>query len=273
MKNILLLLGCIAAIHGQAQSAHTSLSAFCIGSGAYGKDSNSLFAVRINPAAVSNIKTSVVGIWAEQKWAMPGVNQFTGIVAFSSHSGGWALQADYLGFFGFNQSRIGLSYGRSLGEKMDVGTTFHVSGLKIPGYVHTAAISFDAGISFHFSKKLHGGMCVQSPVQVNIRKHAESSPDVLFRTGLVYDVSEQFFLSAEVIKHAEITSAIQIAASYRPVRELLIRTGLNIQDALFFVGAGIEHRSMIVQLMITRHPQLGIAPSLVLQFQRSGSRP
>lgn len=273
MKNILLLLGCIAAIHGQAQSAHASLSAFCTGSGAYGKDSNSLFAVRINPAALSNVKTTVVGIGAEQKWGMVGVNQFTGIVAFSSHSGSWALQADYLGFFGFNQSRIGLSYGRSLGEKMDIGTTFHASGLKIPGYVHTTAISFDAGIIFHFSKKLHGGMSVQSPVQVSIRKHAESSPAVLFRTGLGYDVSEQFFLTAEVIKQAEAISAFQIAASYRPVRELLLRTGINIQEALFFVGAGIEYRSLFLHLMITRHPQLGLAPSLMLQFQRFGSRP
>lgn len=273
MKNILLLLGCFVAIQGRAQSAHASLSAFCTGAGAYGKDSNSLFAVRINPAALSNVKTTVVGVWAEQKWAMPGVNQFTGVVAFSSHSGSWALQADYLGFFGFNQSRIGFSYGRSLGEKMDVGTTFHASGLKIPGYVHTAAISFDAGLVFHFSKRVHGGISVQSPVQVSIRKHAETSSAVLFRTGLGYDVSEQFFLTAEMIKQTDAIAAFQIAASYRPIRELLLRTGINMQEALFFVGAGIEYRSMFLHLMITRHPQLGIAPSLALQFQRSGSRP
>lgn len=103
-------------------------------------------------------------MYGERKFLLSELNNYTTVFGLTMQSGNFGLKAGYYGFSDYNETQLGLAYGRKLGDKVDLGAQFNYNGIRIAGYGNDAAISFELGTILHLTDKLHAGIHVNNPV-------------------------------------------------------------------------------------------------------------
>lgn len=269
MKRFLIsaLLICTASL--SAQTVRQPLSALYPAIGAYSKNSADAFSMMINPASLGAMKSSGAGVYGERRFLLNAFNQYTAVGGFKTASGSFGVQADYFGNKNYNETQLGLGYGRSLGSKVDVGVKFNYYNLQIPAYGNAAAFHFEAGVLMHLSEKLHAGMSVFNPVGGELNKETKEKIAAVYRGGFGYEVSSRFFITAEMVKEENKNLAVNAAFQYALAEQFLVRAGINTLNEQPFAGVGLKLGQLRLDFATSYHPQLGISPAVLLLFQFS----
>ncbi len=263
-KYLLLCYACYTCI-SQAQTVRQPLISSYTGLGAYSSSHADAFSFIINPAALANAKNGA-GVYSERRFLLNAFSQYTAVAGFETNSGSFGLQADYFGYSNFNESQLSLSYALPLGSKIDAGVKFNYYNLRIPAYQSSSAFYFEAGMLMHLSEKLHAGFSVYNPVGGNLNKSKNEKIAFLYRGGLGYEVSDKFFLSAEIIKEENKNVGVNAAFQYSLVKQLLVRAGINTVTAQPFAGIGLKFGQFRVDVAAAYHQQLGLSPAVMLLF-------
>lgn len=250
----------------QAQTVRQPLLASYPGLGAYSKNAADAFSFTVNPAALANLKQSGAGVYSERRFLLNAFSQYTAVAGLQTNSGAFGLQADYFGYANYTETQLGLGYARSLGSKIDIGAKFNYYSLRIPAYTSASAIHFEAGVLMHLTEKLHAGFSVFNPVGGELNKATNEKIASVFRGGLGYEVSDRFFISAEIIKEENKNTGVNAVFQYEPVKQLLIRAGINTVNSQPFAGVGVRFGSFRVDVATAYHPQLGISPAVMILF-------
>ncbi len=266
MKTHLLLLTWLVWFDLSAQTVRQPLVSSYPGSGAYSKNAADAFSFIVNPAALANLKNGGAGVYSERRFLLNAFSQYTAVAGFQTNSGSFGLQADYFGYSNYNETQIGLGYARSLGSKVDVGAKFNYYNLRIPAYTSASTFHFEAGILLHLSEKLHAGFSVFNPVGGELNKSANEKIASVYRIGLGYEVSDRFFISAEMIKEENKNTGVNAVLQYELVKQFLLRAGINTVSKQPFAGVGLKFGQFRVDVATAYHPQLGISPAVMLLF-------
>jgi hypothetical protein len=264
-KLFLLFLICISEATN-AQTVRKPLLSSYPGMGAYSKNASDLFSFIINPAALSNMQSGAAGVYSERRFLIDALSQYTAVAGFTTSSGNFVLQADYFGYSNFNETQIGIGYGRSLGSKVDVGVKFNYYNLRIPAYTSSSTFHFEAGVLMHLSEKLHAGFSVFNPVGGVLNKTANEKIASVYRGGLGYEASDKFYISAEIIKEENKNVGVNAGFQYELIKQLLIRAGINTVNTQPYVGVGLRFNQFRIDLATSYHPQLGISPAVMMLF-------
>lgn len=139
-------------------------------------------------------------MYGERRFLLNELNNYTSVIAVSTSSGNFGLKTTYNGFSDYNETQIGLAYGRNLGKKIDVGVQFNYNAVQISGYGNASAITFEAGTIFHLTDQLNAGIHVSNPVGGKFGKDGQEKISSVYTIGLGYDVSDNFFISTEIEK-------------------------------------------------------------------------
>lgn len=252
--------------YGGAQTVRQPLISTYPGMGAYSKNRADVFSMIVNPAALANVKQAGGGVYSERRFLLSAMSQYTAGMALPTSSGTFGLQADYFGFSSYNETQLGLGYGRSLGSKVDVGAKFNYYNLRIPGYQAASTFHFEAGVVMHLSDKMHAAFSTYNPVGGVINKAADEKLASVHRGGIGYEVSDRFFIMGEIIKEEGRNVGVNVGFEYNLVQQLLLRGGVNTVTSQPFVGAGLRLGTLRVDVASYYHPQLGITPAVMLLF-------
>ena len=99
-----------------------------------------------NPAGLASVNQTSFALFAEQRFALSDIRQVSAVGAFSVGESTGGLTVSYYGFEGYNEQRIGLLYGRKLGEKIQLGAQLYTLGVNIPEYGNKQVLSFELGL-------------------------------------------------------------------------------------------------------------------------------
>lgn len=269
MKRFLIPVLLVCTVHLCAQTVRQPLSAIYPAIGAYSKNVADPFSMIINPASLANIKSSGAGVYGERRFLLEALNQYTAVGGFKTSSGNFGLQADYFGYSNYNETQLGLGYGRSLGSKVDVGVKFNYYNLRIPAYSSVSTFHFEAGVVMHLSEKLHAGFSVFNPVGGELNKETKEKIASVYRGGFGYEASDKFFITAEIIKEENKNVGVNAAFQYALIQQLLLRGGINTLNEQPFIGVGLKLGQLRLDFATNYHPQLGISPAVMLLFNFS----
>ncbi|MFY7840013.1 MAG: hypothetical protein ACOVP7_07035 [Lacibacter sp.] len=267
MKSILSFICIVAILPLQAQTVRQPLLTSYPGLGAYSKNAADAFSFTVNPATLANLKQSGAGAYSERRFLLNAFSQYTAVAGLQTNAGAFGLQADYFGYANYTETQLGLGYARSLGSRIDVGAKFNYYNLRIPAYTSASTVHFEAGVLMHLSEKLHAGFSVFNPVGGMLNKTTNEKLASVFRGGLGYEVSDRFFISAEIIKEENKNTGVNAVFQYEPVKQLLIRAGINTVHSQPFAGVGLRFASFRVDVATAYHPQLGISPAIMILFE------
>jgi hypothetical protein len=249
-----------------AQTLLKPISANYIGLGAYSLNHVDVFSFTSNQASLAQLKTAAAGVYGERRFFLNELNNYTAVLALPTSTGNFGLKTNYYGFSDYNETQLGLAYGRKLGSKVDIGAQFNYNGIRIAGYGNATAISFELGTVLHITDKLHAGVHVANPVGGKFGKNQEEKLSSVYTIGLGYDASEKFFISAEIEKEEDQPVNVNAGMQYKFLPQLLARVGMSTATSSAWFGLGLTIKTLRIDVTTNYHPQLGITPGLMLLF-------
>ena len=251
----------------QAQILRRPVAASYTGLGAYSLHHTDVFSFTANQAALARLPSHAAGVYGERRFLLNELNNYTAVGGIVTSSGNIGLKANYTGFSDYNETQLGIAYGRKLGSKVDLGAQVNYNGIRISGYGNAAAISFELGTVLHITGNLHAGVHVNNPVGGKFGKEQEEKLPAVYIVGLGYDASEKFFAGFEIEKEEDQPVNVNAGLQYRIIPQLRARAGISSATSSAWFGLGLMIRSIRLDITTSYHSQLGITPGVLLVFQ------
>ncbi len=255
-----------------------SASAYCqIGSNTAGSRSHGLanasltltdaFSAGNNPAGMAGLESASFGISSMSFYGFSDLTNTWFSGAIPTNSGTFGTSFQYLGDPTFNQAKLGLAYGRKLGENVRIGVQFDYCQTRVNEVGTGNAFTFDAGIQFEPIEGLTTAARLFNPVRAAAGEgFAEERLPTLFAIGAAYEPSEGMLLLAEAEQSLDNELNIKMGIEVPLVEELVLRGGYMSLPSMFTFGAGVRLKVLHINLAGQFHQQLGISPSLGINY-------
>jgi hypothetical protein len=261
LPTLLLVLGMLP-VH--AQSIRYPVSLPYISLTAYSIHQNDPFSFAANQAALAGSKQTGIGIYGEQRYLLTATGAYAAAVAVPTAMGNFGIRLNYAGFKNFNESGAGLAYAKRLGKQIDIGIQFNYYSYRVPAYTNASSVNVEAGLLYHFSDKLNGGIHVYNPTGSKLGKSGEERLPAIYKFGLGYDASDNFFTAIEMLKEEDKPVTINAGFQYLFARQFFVKGGFISETSAVYVGAGIGWTNVRIDVATSYHPQLGFSPGILL---------
>jgi hypothetical protein len=259
------ILFCTIPVSLAAQIVRMPLTAAYLQVDSYSSKQNDPFSFQTNQASLATIKNFSAGIYSERRFMMKELASYKSCLSFPTSGGNFGLNGGYAGNQYYNESQLGLAYGRRLG-KLDLGVQFNYFQLKTQGYGNAASVNFEAGVMLKITEKVNIGVHVYNPTASRIGKNNEERLPAIFSTGFGYDVSEQFFMGCRVEKTEDQPVDINAGMQYCFADRLFAKMGITTATGTFYFGAGFLMNHFRIDVTSAWHPQLGLSPGFLLIY-------
>ena len=245
-----------------SQSLRTPVAAIYLGLGSYSTQHYDVFCYLNNQAALARIKNVAAGVYAETRFLLTATSLYTASIAVPTKNGNFGVNINYSGFKNFNESQIGLAYARSAGKKVDIGIQFNYYNYRVPSYNSASTVNFEIGAIVHLTDKLNIGVHVYNPVGGKFSGTEEKLTSAL-KFGIGYDISENFFISTEMVKEENFALNVNTGIEYRFMKQLFARVGIASATSTGYAGVGVSWGNFRIDVTGSYHPQLGLSPGLL----------
>ncbi len=248
------------------QPSRSPLSARYTSMGAYSKNVRDAFSGSINQASLAQVKYAAAGVYAERRFMLQELSNFSAAIALPSKLGGFGIAARYFGAQNFNTSQLGLGYGRKLHDKIDIGVQFNYNMIRLAGYGSAGVVNFEAGTLIHLTDKLHMGLHVYNPAGGKFDKMGTEKLASVYTAGFGYEVSPLLFISTDISKQEDQPVNINAGMQYVFADHFFTRLGIASSTGNYFLGLGVQWKSFRLDAVSNWQGQLGFTPALMLLF-------
>lgn len=266
MKTSLLFTVLLFPLAAPAQTLRSSGNITYTHLAAYSTKFVDAFSVGGNTGALATAEKFSAGIYSERRFGLKELGAHAATVVVPTSSGNFALRGDYLGGTAYNESSVGLAYGRKLGDRLLLGMQFNYYALKATGYEAASSVNVDAGLLVRLTPELSAGVQACNPVQSAWSKEGIGRPPGVYRAGVGYDASQQFLLTAEAEKVEDKPLGINVGIQYLLAEKLLVRAGIHSATTVYFFGLGLRLKYLRFDVTASLHPYLGLSRGLLLLY-------
>ena len=137
-------------------------------------------------------------------------------------------------------------------------------------YESDNTVSIEIGALVHLTDKLNAGLHVYNPVGGKFSKTDEKLTSA-YKFGLGYDVSEKFFVSAELVKEEDFPVNMNAGFQYQFAKQFFARGGISSANSIGYAGLGLAWNNLRLDISGSYHPQLGMSPGLLLIYNFSSA--
>ncbi len=219
------------------------------------------------PASLAQMKSFFIEAYGEQRYLLKDLNFYEGGVVIPTRSGNLSLNGSYMGFDAFNQSKLGIAFGRKFGKGVDGGLQFNYHAIRFDGYDNTVVINADLGVIIHLSDKLSAGWHLSNIDGRSLYNMQQMQMPVIYTMGIGYDVSSDFFWGGEVRKEEGQTAQINTAMHYSIDKKFSIGAGFSTLTSAVFFSWGLALKDLRLIVVSGYHHSLGITPGLILSYE------
>ncbi len=251
-------------VYGQTLRRPANIPYISLGS--YSVNYADILSFITNQASLAQIKKPAIAVFGEKRFLLSELNNFITGIAIPTTSGNFGIKVGYYGFTEYNETQLGLAYGRRLGSKIDIGVQINYNGIRIAGYGNDAAIGFEIGTVFHLTEKIHTGVHVSNPVGGKFGKDQQEKLSSIYTIGIGYEVSEKVFIGAEVVKEEDLPVNVNTGIQYKILPQLSGKMGISSGTSSGWIGVGLSWRSFHMDITSAFHPHLGVTPGLFFLF-------
>ncbi|MBV4358171.1 PorV/PorQ family protein [Pinibacter aurantiacus] len=252
-----------------AQIVRSPLSNHYTGTVTYSKKFADAFSFSGNQAALGNLKNTTAGLYGEKRFGLKALGSYHEVISFPLKNAGVGMNMHYAGDEDFNETQAGLAYGILLAKNISIGTQVNFNHVRITGYGAASTVNFEVGTLFFLSSKVTMGLHIYNPVGGKFGKNNAEKFASIYKAGVGYDASENFFVSAEIAKEEDLPLNVNAAMQYNFNKHFLVRGGVSSAIANYFLGVGISWSDMRLDVSSSYHQQLGFSPSLMMVFNFS----
>ncbi len=226
-------------------------------------DINSAFS---NQAGLAFLDGLGFALGAERRFLTSEINSVTAAFAYPTSAGTFGLAANYYGFSGYNEQRIGISYARKLMSKLAIGAQIDYLGFAIPEYGNKSIITFELGFQAQLIENLYVGAHVFNPIRQEIVEN-EKVPTI-FRLGASYNPTKKLIISSELEKDMDYDMVFKAGIEYFLIDILALRVGVSTNPTLNSFGLGLKLKNGLkIDVASSYHYALGFTPAFTLSYE------
>jgi len=220
-----------------------------------------------NQAGLGWLETPAAGIFYENKFGVRENSVRGGLAAIPTKQGTFALSINAYGFELYSQNKIGLGYGRKLGENISAGVQINYHSLRIgENYGSATAFSAELGVQAKLNDNITLAAHLYNPNRAKLADFNDERIPTIFRLGMRYDFSEKVLAAIEVEKDIDFKPSFKAGLEYHVVEYLYLRAGISTNPALSSFGFGLKFQQFQLDFAASMHNTLGFSPQLSLQY-------
>ncbi len=233
-------------------------NSFC----AYSKKQQDAFSFVGNQASLAGINNSGVGFFSEQRFLIKNYSSHQMVFVTKGRNINFGVQFNYTGMKNFNDFSLGLAAGKKLSDKIDIGAQINFNTEKAMLYNRKINLNFESGVLIHLTPVLNVGIHLYNPAGLIIASKKEGRVPGVYKFGVGYDASDDFHISAEMLKEEGMPVSVQVGFQYQYRKKFFTRfCYINNLQRICFV-AGITSGKIRMAVHCSSHPQLGITPGI-----------
>jgi len=214
-----------------------------------------------NQAGLANINEFTFGLGSEKQFFLSELNKHTVACAIPVNGGVIGVNLNYFGFDLYNETKIGLAFGKKLSESFNIGVQLDYLGTSIQESTNSNHnFTFEVGVTKQLNKELTLGAHIFNPTIVKLNED-ENIPSV-FRLGLRYDANQKVSVFTEGSLESEQKGSIHLGIEYKIINELSLRTGFSTNPAKNSFGIGYTLSKIQIDIAVNKHQVLGYSPQL-----------
>ncbi len=238
-----------------------------------GNASVSLFdvwSVQNNQAGLGWIKQISGGITYHNQFFVKELSTKAFGLALPVKKGTFGLCISNYGYSLYSENKIGLSFGRTFGEKISAGISLDYFGTRISEYGQKNSFVAEAGMQARPVKNLTLGVHVFNLTRAKLAVYNDERLPTVMRFGFDYKFSEKVFVAMETEKDIDKKGIVKAGIEYKPVSILHLRAGISSNPSLSCFGIGINFKQFRLDLSSTYHSTLGFSPQvgLIYEFEK-----
>lgn len=236
--------------------------------GGTGLNAEGVDALWTNPAglAYTGDKNLQATATAEQRFGISDLTMANIGAAYGRNAGGFGIQLGSFGFDAYNETRLGLAYGRQLTDNFSIGAEFAAFATSTEGYASTFDITFGLGAQLRIIPELSVGARVFSPARTE-RLPDEYLPQ-LIALGVTYQPTDQLLINTEVHLDTNHPARFRGGLEYLPAEQLSIRLGVATEATELSFGLGYKVLEKLdLSAGAVWHEVLGVWPTVGVSWR------
>lgn len=189
-----------------------------------------------------------------------------GLIA-PTKSGTFALNANYFGYSGYNEQKIGFAYGKALGKNIAVGLQFDYFSQAIGAdYGRAHAFSFEIGVLAKLSESLQLATHIFNPFMVKLGNENPEKIAAILKFGLAYKIDKSILLLSEYEQSIDDHGIIKLGVEYLLIENFCVRLGISNHTNSFSFGAGLKLKGLNIDIGSSYHQTLGFSPNIGIHY-------
>ena len=218
-----------------------------------------------NQAGLAHLTSFAAVVTGERRFALNELSTLGAAAAYPTIAGTFAFHVQYYGFQDYNEQKVGIAYGRKLGEKFSAGAQISYLRTQIPFYGNSGLPVAELGIQAEITKNLLVSTHLVSPFGPEITE-GENLPTVL-RIGLSWQPSAKVSLTAQADKDIDFEARFRSGLEYTVSEIFQLRVGVATNPTQLGVGFGLTMKNGLALDVASGYNQiLGFMPGVGLKY-------
>ena len=212
-----------------------------------------------NQSGLAEITQLSVGVSTKNSFGIKELSTHVAIFALPVSGGVFGLNVAYTGFELYNETKIGLAFGKKLSKSFNVGIQGDYLGIYADGSTNNKnSFTFVIGAQKRLMRDLTLGTHIFNPIAVKLNE-TEVIPTI-FKLGLRYDANSKVSVFTETELENGENGILKAGLEYKIIEQLQLRTGFSTNPAKNTFGIGYTLNNIQVDIAINRHQLLGYSP-------------
>jgi hypothetical protein len=231
-----------------------------------------------NQAGLASLDRIAAAVFYQNRYMVSEMGSRGAGLILPTQTGVLGIQFQKFGYAMYNENKIGLAFGKKLGNDFSLGVQLDYLDYRITGdYGNSGALTFEIGAMKTVNENLVIAAHLFNPVRVKVgNEYAEPIPAV-FKLGVGWSVSNELLLLLETEKDIHFKPLLRGGLEYKAAEGAFARIGFSTLPArtgseklnvasLFSFGFGLELSHFTVDFGATVHQILGWSPAISVVY-------
>ncbi len=221
-----------------------------------------------NQAGLALLEKTAAGISYESRFTLNQLSTKTAAVTVPTGVGVIGGTFSYFGYPLYNEMKIGLLFARAFGNYLRIGIQLdYLRTVLGDNYGSKNNFTFELGIQSDVTEQLTLGAWVFNPVRIKLADYDDERIPAVFRFGLSWHFSKDFFATVEAEKNTAFRPIIiRGGLEYSLKDRFFFRTGFSSGQEIFSMGFGFQLKMLRFDISAVMHQSLGFSPQASLTF-------
>lgn len=220
-----------------------------------------------NQAGLAWLNAPEASIYSEIKYLnkATAVNAF--VFAMPTKQGVFALSVNRFGYNQYNESKYGLAYAKSFGDKFSLGAQFDYLNTYVgDNNGSKSGITMEIGFQAKVTNALTIAVHLYNPTRTKLATYNNERVPTIFKLGVQYTFSKNVLAVAEIDKDIYNKPQVKIGVEYKVIKSVFLRGGVSSNPVKSSFGIGAFYKNIKFDLSTSFHQQLGYSPALNISY-------